>query len=42
MWREKPKDPHSDGLDELPLSGDDIDDKELKKRLVHVNYKYAN
>ena len=30
-----PKNPHSDGLDELPMLGDEIDDKELKKRLAH-------
>ena len=41
MYREKSKDPHSDGLDELPMSGNEIDDKELKKRLVHDNYQYA-
>ena len=38
MYSEKPKDPHSDGLDESPLSGDEIDDKELKKRSVTINY----
>ena len=37
----KPKDPHSDGLDEPALSGDEIDDKELEKILVHDNCKYA-
>ena len=31
----KRKDTHSDGLDESP--GDEIDDKELKKRLAHDN-----
>ena len=35
----KPKDPHSDGLDETP--GDEIDEKELKKILVLDNYKYT-
>jgi len=35
----KPKDPHSDGLDETP--GDEIDKKELKKILVLNNYKYT-
>ena len=41
MYREKPKYLHSDGLDELPLSGDEIDHKELKKRLVYHDNKYA-
>ena len=41
MYREKPKDPHSDGLDESPLLGDEIDDKELKKRLAHDDYYYT-
>ena len=31
MYSEKPIDPHWDGLDELPLSGDEIDDEELEK-----------
>ena len=35
----KPKDPHSDGLDDTP--GDEIDEKELKKILVLYNYKYT-
>ena len=35
----KPKDPHSDALDETP--GDEIDKKELKKILVLDNYKYT-
>ena len=38
---EKPKDPHSDKLDDPPLSGDEIDGKELEKRLVLDNYKYT-
>ena len=38
MYMEKPKDLHSDGLDESPLLGDEIDDKELKKMLVHDDY----
>ena len=33
----KPKLPHSDGLDESPLSGD----KGLKKRLSHDDYHYT-
>ena len=41
MYSEKPKDPHSDGLDESPVSGDEIDEKELKKILVLDNYKYT-
>ena len=41
MYSEKPKDPHSDGLDESPLLGDEIDDKELKKRLAHDDYHYT-
>ena len=35
----KHKDTHSDGLDESPLLGDEIHDKELKKRLAHNNKK---
>ena len=35
----KPKDPHSDGLDETP--GYEMDKKELKKILVLYNYKYT-
>ena len=35
---EKPKDPHSDKLDQSPLSGDE---KELEKTLVLDNYKYT-
>ena len=38
MCSEKPKDPHLDGLDESPVSGDEI---ELKKILVLDNYKYT-
>ena len=41
MYSEKPKDPHSDGLDESPLLGDEIDDKELKKRLAHDDCHYT-
>ena len=39
---EKPKvnDLHSDGLDESPLTGDNIDDKELEKILVYDDYEY--
>ena len=37
----KRKDPHSDGLDESPLLGDEIDEKELKKILVLNNYLYV-
>ena len=35
MYREKPKvnDPHSDGLDELPLSSYEIDDKQAGAEL---------
>ena len=32
---------HSDGLDESTLSGDEIDDKELRKRLAHDDYHYT-
>ena len=44
MYSENPKlnDPHSDGSNESPLSGDEIDDKELKKRLAHDDYHYTN
>ena len=31
MYSEKPKDLHSDGLIELPLSGDEIEEKKLRK-----------
>ena len=41
MHSEKPKDPHSDGLDESPVPGDEIDEKEMKSILVLDNYKYA-
>ena len=41
MHMEKPKDLHSDGLDESLLLGDEIDDKELKKRLAHDDYHYT-
>ena len=43
MYSEKPivNDLYSDGFDESPLLGDEIDDKELKKRLVLDNYKYT-
>ena len=37
----KPKDPHSDGLDESPLSGDEIDEEELEKTLVYHDNKYT-
>ena len=33
----KRKDPHSDGMDEPPLSADEIDDKEL----AYDNYEYT-
>ena len=36
---EKPKDIHLDGLDQSPLLGDEIDEKELEKILVqHDKY----
>ena len=38
---EKPKDPHSDVLDQPPLSGDEIDEKELEKTLVYHDNKYT-
>ena len=38
---EKPKDPHSDKLDESPLSGDEIDEEELEKTLAYHDNKYA-
>ena len=38
---EKHKDPHSDGLDESPLSGDEIDNKELEKIIVQDDYHYT-
>ena len=31
---------NSDGLDESPLTGDNIDDKELEKILVYDDYEY--
>ena len=37
----KHKLPHSDGLDESPLSGDEIDEEELEKTLVYHANKYA-
>ena len=38
MYSEKPKDPHSDGLDESPLSDDEIDDKKffLQKNVERI------
>ena len=41
MCSEKLQDPHSDGLDESLLLGDEIDYKELKKRLAHDDYHYT-
>ena len=41
IYSEKPKDPHSDGLDQSPLSGDEIDEEELEKTLVYHANKYA-
>ena len=41
MYREKRKDPHSDGMDESPLSGDEIDDEELDKILAYHDNKYT-
>ena len=37
MYMEKPKDLHSDGLDESPLLGDEIDDKELMTTIIQRN-----
>ena len=31
---------HSDGMDESPLTGDEIDDKELEKIFAYDIYKY--
>ena len=41
IYSEKSKDPHSDGMDEPPLSADEIDDKELDKELAYDNYEYT-
>ena len=38
MYREKPK---VNGMDEPPLSGDEIDDEELDNIIVKDNYKYT-
>ena len=37
----KRKDIHSDGLDESALSGDEIDEEELKKTLEYHNNRYS-
>ena len=43
MYREKLKvnDLHSDGMDESPLSTDEIEEKELDKILAYHNNKYT-
>ena len=41
IYSEKSKDPHLDGMDEPPLSADEIDDKELDKELAYDNYEYT-
>ena len=41
MYREKRKDPHSDGMVESQLSTDEIDDEELDKIKVNDNYEYT-
>ena len=38
---EKPKYIHLDGLDQSPLLGDEIDEKELQKILVYHDNKYT-
>ena len=38
---EKPRDLHSDGLDQSSLLGDEIDEKELEKALVYHDNKYT-
>ena len=42
MYKENPKVNylHSDGLDESPLSGDEIDGEELHKILAYHNHEY--
>ena len=42
MYSEKPKDPHSDGLDESPLLGDEIDDITKKCKLGVTVAKLIN
>ena len=37
----KRKDPHSNGLDESPLSDDEIDDEELDQMIVNDDYEYT-
>ena len=43
MYSEKRKvnDLHSDGMDESPLSTDEIEEKELDKILADDNYEYT-
>ena len=41
IYSEKRTDPHSDGLDELPLSGDEIEEKKLEKIIVQDDYEYT-
>ena len=41
MHKRKVYDLNSDGMDESPLSTDEIDDEELEKIIVNDNYEYT-